>query len=406
MNENRQLTSSPEGLDNIRSLVLRDRNHPSVIMWSMENEEPIAGTPRGSRILATLARLTRRLDPTRPVATATNHDWNKAGYADTVDVLGYNYAISTALEDHQAFPERRLFASETHSTCCTRGVYGKDEVRAYCPSYPSVYPFWGGPPEKDWKLVAAHPELTGLFVWTGFDYKGEPIPYTWPNINCHFGVMDICGFPKDSFFYFKSAWTDAPMIHVFPHWNWAGREGQPVNVWVYSNCDEIELMLNGQSLGRRPLPRFEHLEWEVPYQPGRLEARGYRNGLAVAEHHVETAGPAARISLEPDRSVIRADGADVSVITARLVDQQGRPVPTAGNRLDFTVTGPGRLMGVGNGDPSCHERDKDSWRSAFNGLCMALVQSTDEAGTIQVRASSEGLEPVVYGLTSKPEAGS
>lgn len=393
MDENRQLTSSPEGLENIRSMVRRDRNHPSVIMWSMENEEPIAGTSRGTRILTTLARLTRQLDPTRPVATATNHDWNKAGYADAVDLLGYNYAIPSALEDHHASPERRLFASETHSTCCTRGVYAKDPVRAYCPAYPEVFPFWGGPPEKDWKLVAAHPELTGLFVWTGFDYKGEPIPYTWPNINCHFGVMDICGFAKDSFYYFKSAWTEAPMVHAFPHWTWPGREGTPISVWVYSNCGEVELLLNGRSLGRQSLKRFDHLEWTVPYEAGELRARGYRAGLVVAESRVATAGGPAQVKLEADRPLIRADGGDVSVITARILDSSGNVVPTAGNRLDFEVMGPGRIIGVGNGDPSCLERDKANWRSAFNGLALLLVQSTGESGAIRIRAVSEGLAP-------------
>jgi beta-galactosidase len=234
--------------------------------------------------------------------------------------------------------------------------------------------------------------MAGGFVWTGFDYRGEPTPFGWPCIGSQFGIMDLCGFPKDAFYYYQSWWSDRPVLHVFPHWNWPGREGREIDVWVHSNCEKVELFLNGVSLGEQTMKPNSHLEWKVRYAPGRLVARGVHEGHTLTDQ-VETTGAPAALVLEPDRTVLAADGADVSLVTVRVVDDQGRTVPVASNEVAFTVAGAGRLLGVGNGDPSCHEPDKGTRRTAFNGLCLAIVQAARTAGAITVRADAAGLTP-------------
>jgi beta-galactosidase len=245
--------------------------------------------------------------------------------------------------------------------------------------------------------------MAGYFVWTGFDYKGEPTPFgqpTQPSISSSFGIMDACGFPKDSYWYYKSWWGSEPVLHVFPHWNWPGKEGQEIPVWVHSNCDEVELFLNGKSLGKKKMERNGHLEWPVPYAPGKLEAKGSSQGKTLSTVR-ETTGDAAGIALAPDRSALTADGADLAWVAVSIVDAQGRTVPTAGNMVRFSVNGSGKILGVGNGDSSCHEPDKAAQRSAFNGLCMVLVQTTRTPGDIVLTAESDGLKPVTIKLYSK-----
>jgi beta-galactosidase len=211
---------------------------------------------------------------------------------------------------------------------------------------------------EEWmSFFAARPWLSGGFAWTGFDYRGEPTPYEWPCISSHFGIMDTCGFPKDNFYYYQSWWTAQPVLHLLPHWNWPGREGQEIEVRALSNCGEVELFLNGQSLGRQTMPRYGHLSWKVKYAPGVLSAKGYNDGNVVAETKVETTGEPANVQLKPDRATINADGGDVSVFTLSVTDAQGRIVPVATNHVEFELSGPGRIIGVGNGDPSCHEPD-------------------------------------------------
>jgi beta-galactosidase len=224
-------------------------------------------------------------------------------------------------------------------------------------SYDTNVQPWSTTAEAWWNVYAARPWLSGGFVWTGFDYRGEPTPYGWPCINSHFGVMDTCGFPKDNYYYYQSVWTDKPMVHVLPHWNWPGKEGQDIDVWCYSNGEEVELFLNGQSLGRKAMPKNLHLQWSVKYAPGTLEARAYKGGQQIATDKVETTGAAAVVQLSPDRSAINADGEDVSIITVAVRDGQGRTVPLAENLINFELTGPGKIIGVGNGDPSSHEPD-------------------------------------------------
>jgi beta-galactosidase len=252
-------------------------------------------------------------------------------------------------------------------------------------SYDGVVP-WGETAEEWWKFYGTREWLAGGFAWTGFDYRGEPTPYKWPSINSQFGIVDMCGFPKDNFFYYKAWWGKEPSLHLFPHWNWEGREGEEVVVWVYSNADEVELLVNGKSQGSQKVPSLGHVQWKVRYEPGSIEARGSKGGKVILTEKRETAGAPSQIRLTPDRTAINADGEDVVVIKVEALDKDGRVVPTAGNRVSFKVSGEGRFLGVGNGDPNCQESDKEPKRSVFNGLAQIIVQSTRNAGDIHIEA--------------------
>lgn len=396
MNENRKLDSSPNGLSQLERLLYRDRNHPSVIIWNLENEEVLEGTVTGARILKTLADTTRRIDPTRPTSAAMNHGWNENGYNDAVEITGYNYGHrgdhSIDIRDHELYPQRLMIGSECASYTATRGIYEDDPVKGYCSEYGTNIPSWGCTPQQAWTDLVNHRFLTGVFMWTGFDYRGEPTPYLWPCINSHFGLMDTCGFPKDSYYYMKAVWKDEPMVHVLPHWNWPGSEGNPVEVRVFANTDTVELSLNGRSLGEQQADKTGYISWEVAYEPGELKATGKSGGRPVAEKAVVTAGQPHRIALFPDRLEARADGCDTIPVRVAVLDRQGHVVPAADNEILFEVSGAGALLGVGNGNPSSHEPDKAPQRRAFNGWCLALVQSSAQAGSISVRAVSAGLE--------------
>ncbi len=277
--------------------------------------------------------------------------------------------------------------------------------RGYVSAYDVRAPKWGSTAENWWTFVAKRPWIAGGFVWTGFDYFGEPIPYQWPCTGSHFGLMDMCGFPKDNYYYFKSWWSRETVLHLFPHWNWRGKEKRMIDVRCFSNCDEVELLLNGTSLGRKRMGRNSHLVWPVAYAPGVLEARGFRDGKRVATTRNETSGAAARIVLEADRHAIRADGEDVVAVTAAAVDAKGRTVPTAQNLVRFDISGAGRLLGVGNGDPSNHESVKEPQCRLFNGRCMALIGAETKAGRLRVRGQSVGLEESVVEVQLAPGAG-
>ncbi len=394
LDETRMFSSAPEGLSQLSRLVRRDRNHPAVVFWSTGNEEQEQGTPRGARMCRTMKRLVHRLDPSRPITQAMNDDWGK-GISAVLDVQGFNYHHGPQMDAfHKEFPDKPCVGTETASTVSTRGIYFNDPERGYVSSYDINHPPWATTAEVWWQIYYARQYLSGGFVWTGFDYRGEPTPYGWPCISSHFGVLDTCGFPKDLAYYYKAWWGDKPILHLFPHWNWGGfeNEGKEIDVWCFSNLDRVELLLNGKSLGTKTVEKNSHVAWTVKYMPGSIEARGYKNGKVVMTARRETTGAPARIVLQPDRSKISADGEDVSVVAASVVDSQGRVVPIADNLITFQVTGNGRVIGVGNGDPSSHEADKASERKAFNGLCVAIVQATKQAGQISVQATSPGLE--------------
>jgi beta-galactosidase len=362
MDENRLLGSDAQNLDRWHDQILRDRNHPSVCIWSIANEEfRVQDQPDGVRVASTMQALVKRLDPTRPVTYAAPVGDDYTGSIDSIiEVRGWNYHTGQDMEDyHRKHPMQPEVGTEQGSTVSTRGIYTDDPVLGYVKAYDGGAQPWSSTAEYWWSYFVSHPWLSGGFVWTGFDYRGEPTPYGWPCINSHFGLMDMCGFPKDNYYYYQSVWLDKPVIHLLPHWDWPGREGQKINVWCYSNCKEVELFLNGQSLGRQAMPQYSHLEWNVTYAPGALEAKGYNAaGNVTADTKVETTGEPAGVQLIPDRSTIKANGEDISVITVSVTDSEGRVVPVATNHIHFELTGPGRILGVGNGDPSSHEPDQ------------------------------------------------
>ncbi len=411
MDETRMMDSTPEGLSQLERLIRRDRNHPSVIIWSLGNEEREQGSERGARIVTTMKRLAKQLDPTRPVTVAMNGAWGR-GVTNAVDVMGFNYAggggqggIDTGKNIdafHAKFPQLPTIGSEMGSEFFTRGIYANDKEKGYVSAYDVNHPGYTTTTEGWWKVFAERVFLSGAFNWTGFDYRGEPSPYPWPCISSHFGILDTCGFPKDIFYYYRSCWQEVPVVHIFPHWNWSGREGQEIDVWCYANVAGVELFLNGHSLGEKKVEPNSHLEWKVKYAPGVLEARGSfifpRQAMGrVTTARRETTGAPARLFLRPDRAKISADGEDVSVVAVEVQDAQGRVIPTAADEIKFTLAGPGRIIGVGNGDPSCHEPDKpetpnEATRSAFNGLAMAIVQASKAPGEIHIEASATGLQ--------------
>jgi hypothetical protein len=282
-----------------------------------------------------------------------------------------------------------------------RSEYADDKQRGFVTSCNMT--------DGSWQPVAERPWMCGSFVWTGFDYKGEPTPYQWPCINSHFGILDMCGFPKDNYYYYQSWWKPQPIVHLVPHWNWAGKQGQDIRVIVFSNCARVELLLNGQSLGTKEMPRNEHLQWTVKYAPGTLTAKGFdAHGQVAATDTVQTTGGAVALRLRTDRCTLSADGEDVAPVKVEILDGEGRVVPTADNLVTFQVRGAGSVAGVGNGNPSDHDPDQAPQRHAFNGLCMVVVRAGEQAGVIQLTATAPGLRPASLNLqaTARKDAGS
>ena len=394
LEENRLMGINEEHVRLLRRMIERDRNHPSIILWSVGNEEwALEWNDKGEKLTESMREYCHRLDPTRPVCVATSSGPNIVVPAD---VAGYNYMMQNPIDEHRAnYPLRRAVGTEETTGCGTRGIYFDEPGRM--PALNRV------PDEKDgklnriergWQFYAARPWLGGLFFWTGFDYRGEPYPLEFPATGSQFGLLDYCGFPKDEAWYLKAWWTDEPVLHILPHWNLAGHEGEKVSVWVYSNCDEVELSVNGRRLGRQKMPYGGHLAWETVYKPGKLVARGYRKGRLVMTETVETTGPAARLAVEPETI------GTLSVCTVRVLDQKGRCVPTACVPLQISVEGPLRILGAGNGDSAFRAKERPEDPSArsfsidsFNGLAQLLLEGR---GTLSV--SAEGQTPVRLAL--------
>ena len=407
MAESRMMASTPEGLGQLEAMIRQSRNHPSIVIWSVANEEYFyQGTLTGARIVSTMKRLVKKLDPTRPVTAAMNCGWVKEGVSSVVDVQGFNYWNGELPDEkvnkkgwplaadvdrfHKEFPHLPCIGTEISNGHGTRGIYVDDPARGH--ARPA-----NGAAEEWWKIYDARPFLSGGFAWSGIDYRGEPGPYDLVSVNAQSGILDTCCFPKDIFYYYKSWWGSEPVLHLFPHWNWNGKAGQEIEVWCYTNLDSVELFVNGQSLGAQKVERNLHLLWKATYQPGTIEVRGSKNGKVVLTDRRETTGAAAKLVLRASQSTLVADGQDVSSVTIEVQDAQGRMVPTAGNKLTFKLSGVGKIIGVGNGDPGCHEADKPdspeaATRSAFNGLCLAIVQATKNAGTIELEVFADGLE--------------
>ena len=405
--ENRLTGINREHIDLLQRMIRRDRNHPSVILWSVGNEEwGIEWKETGTRIAASMREYCHRVDSTRPMIVASS-----SGPAILIpaDVAGYNYILQNPVEQHRKdYPQRKALGSEETTGCGTRGIYfdqpgtGRMVAHNRRPNGPDSLL---NCIERGWKFYDERPYLAGLFYWTGFDYRGEPNPMKFPATGSQFGILDYCGFPKDEAYYLKAWWTDEPVLHILPHWNLAGHEGDSIDVWVYSNCDEVQLTVNGKRLERKAMPKNGHLSWKVVYQPGSVKAVGYNGGKKVLTKTVETTGEAARIVLSADRPVIKADGRDVAVFRVELQDRKKRFVPTACDRLDFTVEGPVRILGVGNGDPAYRDRERPaapdarSYQvNAFNGLAQILLQSTGEAGQATLTVRSGNLPVATYVL--------
>jgi beta-galactosidase len=390
MCETRMFSSSPEGLSELERMVMRFRNHPSVILWSIGNEEPEQGPLHGQKIASSMRQRVRELDPTRLVTLPMNGSWGEgASYA--VDVQGFNYFQGDMEAFRRKFPNQPCVFSEIGSVHCTRGIYRNDEARGYFNAYDENHASYSSTAAVWWKYTLARPWLSGGFVWAGFDYRGES-KHPWPTISSHSGIFDTCGFPKDNYYYYRAWWGNEPVLHLFPHWNWNGNEGQEIDVWCHSNLDSVELFLNGNSLGSKPVEQNSHVSWKVRYSPGVIEARGEKAGGVSLTSKRETTGAPARIRMHADRTSIAADSEDLAVLTVQILDAEGRIVPTASNMVHFSVSGPGKLLGVGNGDPNSDELDKAEQRSAFNGLCMAIVQSKRTPGDVTLQATSPGLE--------------
>ena len=409
IDENRLTGINEEHLRLLERMIKRDRNHPSVILWSNGNEEwGMENTIQGTRIAAAMREYTHLLDPTRhsTIANAGGREMVKG-----LDVVGFNYIVQNDVDNQKKNnPTWKIVGTEETTGCGTRGWYFKDEKypgrmvslnRTMEQNYENII-------ERGWKFYDERPWAAGLFYWTGFDYRGEPNPLSYPAHDSEFGILDYCGFPKDEAYYLKSWWTDEPVLHIFPHWNLQGHEGEEVEVWAYSNCDEVELTVNGKKLGRQPMPRNGHLKWKAVYQPGRVEATGYKNGKRILTKTIETTKAAAKVVLKADRYQIAADGQDMAIVNIELHDQKGRFVPNACPVLTFCLEGDANIIGCGNGDPSylgSDHPDKQPCHTfsipAFNGRAQVLIQSGKLPSTVTLKCTADGLKYGLLTITTK-----
>ncbi|HEY5592682.1 MAG TPA: beta-galactosidase GalA [Paludibacter sp.] len=357
LDENRLMGIDQEHFDLLERFMVRDRNHPSVILWSLGNEEwAIESNEKGARIMKTMQEFAQKIDSSRAFTVAVSGGWEN-GSGKTAQVMGYNYIVQGNIDEHHKnFPWQCGIGTEESNAIGTRGVYVDDKANGRMAATNRMPENMGT--ESGWKFYAARPFLSGLFFWTGFDYRGEANPLSWPAVNSEFGFVDLCGFPKDIFYYLKSWWGTKPVMHIMPHWNWKGSEGKNIKVTIYSNAEEVELILNKKSLGKKTMEKNGHLEWDVTYQPGTIHAKGFVKGRLTVTELVETTGATAKIALSADRLQLHADGEDVAVITVQLNDLKSRLVPTANNEIAFTLTGPGKIIGVGNGDPASHDPEQ------------------------------------------------
>lgn len=400
------------------AFIHRDRNHPSVIAWSIGNEIREQNIDGGAKYCQFLVDICHREDPTRPT-TAGFNKWQAAienGFADIVDVVGWNYKPQHYNFIHGKFPDWKMYGSETASTVSSRGEYFFPAVERvhytrepyHSNSFDMEFPRWATSPDREFAAQDSFRFIAGEFVWTGIDYLGEPTPFNeeWPSRSSYFGIIDLCGIPKDRFYLYQSKWTDKEVLHLLPHWNW--EPGQKVSAHCYTSFDKGELFLNGKSLGVREkdpssLYTTYRLVWDdITYEPGELKVVALdENNQPVKETVVKTAGEPAKIVLEADRTVIAADGKELAFVTVSVVDKDGILCPTADHLIDFSVTGEGIVKAVGNGDPTSLESFVESKRKAFNGKCMVLIQSSQEEGEIFLNATSKGLSGEKITITTQ-----
>jgi beta-galactosidase len=395
LDETRLLNSGQEYGADFERQILRDRNHPSVFMWSIGNEEWVIQTSTTGKLIAQhQIQRVRLLDPSRTCTYAANVGNVFHGVNEVIPVRGFNYNLTGLDAYRKEHPDQPIMGTEVASTVSTRSIFERDSVNAYVPDYDSVAPPWASTAEYWWRIAAERSWFMGGFAWTGFDYRGEPTPYSWPDINSHFGIMDMCGFPKTVYYYYQSWWTDKDVLHIAPHWNWKGREGRQIPVWVNTNADDVELFLNGRSLGKKNMPVNGHLEWMVKYAPGKLSAVAHKHGRKITAL-VETTGAPYKIVVAASKAVLTVDGKDAVVLNCSVVDKEGREVPDASNLLRFTVLGPAKIIGVGNGNPSSHEPDvvaDGGWqRQLFGGKCQIILQSVTGSGDVKLTVTGDGL---------------
>jgi beta-galactosidase len=410
IDETRHFNTAPEYLKQLEWLVRRDRNHPSVILWSLFNEEALEVNEEGMEMTRIMNLLVKRLDTTRPTTGAQNKGQlkpdgtaNPKNAAWTMDVVGINYQASDYDKIRAAYPDKPMLSTEDTSQVMTRGAYATDYSKNIVGAYDDVYPGWDkcSSARNSWEAIVRQPSFAGGFSWTGFAYRGEPSPYGWPSASSFFGAMDLCGFPKTEFYIRQALWLkDKPVLTLVPHWNWPGQEGQPIKVMALCNADRVALSLNGKLIEEKQVDPFQMVSWQVPYAPGQLEAVAKKNDREVARYVVETTGKPVALRLTPDRNALVGDGRDALPVTVEALDAQGRPVPTANLAVAFEISGPGQIIGVGNGDPNSHEPEKGSRRSLFNGLAQIIVQSTRAEGEIKLTATADGLTPTTATLTT------
>jgi len=394
MDENRNFNPSHDYLEQLEWLVRRDRNRPSVFMWSVFNEEPMQGTEQGYEMVRRMATAVKRLDSTRPVTAAMNDGmFSPLNVSKAVDVVGFNYQTHRYDRFHALHPEKPLTSSEDTSAFSTRGAWKTDLSRNIFGSYDKDAADWGATHREGWRAIATRPFIAGGFVWTGFDYHGEPTPLEWPSTSSFFGIMDICGFPKMAYHLHRAQWVDdTPLLELAPHWNWPDRVGDPITVLALTNVDSVSLSLNGRDLGTRKVDRLTMPEWQVAYVPGRLEAVGYRGGREVVRTAVETTGKGVALRLTPDRRIMSGDGKDTQPITVDAVDGKGRHVPIASDQVSFAIEG-GAIIGLGNGDPNDHDPEKGNMRKLFAGLAQVIVRADEGPGRLRLTASAPGMRP-------------
>jgi beta-galactosidase len=396
MDENRNFNPSPDYLAQLTWLVRRDRNHPSVIMWSVFNEEPMQATRAGYEMVRRLREAVRELDVSRPVTAAMSGGcFTPINVSQALDVMGLNYHQKDYDAFHRQRPDLPMLSSEDTSALSTRGVYRSDPAKHVYADYDDDAESWGATQRQSWKMIAERDFVAGGFVWTGFDYHGEPQPFEWPSNSSLFGVLDLCGFEKTGFWIRQAQWVkDRPVLALVPHWTWPGREGTPIRVMACSNLEAVELLLNGRSLGRQTVDPYDMNAWQVSYTPGRLDLIGYAGGQAVARASVETAGAPVRLRVTPDRLTMRGDGSDVQPFRIEALDAGDRPVPVADHLVTFEVVGEGDIIGLGNGDPTSLEPEVGDRRSLFNGLAQVIVRAREGAnGPLKLIARAPGLAP-------------
>ena len=403
MDETRHFNASPEYLQQLKWLVRRDRNHPSVILWSLFNEEGLEVNEEGMEIARTMNAVVKQLDTTRPTTGAQNRGqlgWdgkaNPNNAAQVLDVVGINYQTDEYAKIRAAYPDKPIVSTEDTSQVMTRGEYATDWSKVVG-SFDDVFPGWSATSSarNSWEAICKQPSFAGGFSWTGFAYRGEPTPYGWPSASSHFGALDLCGFPKTEFYVRQALWVkDKPVLTLVPHWNWPGRDGQNIKVMALTNGDTVMISFNGKLISEKKVDPFQMVEWQVPYAPGRLEAVAKKNGREVARFAVETTGEPVALRLIPDRKALDGDGCDAVPVTVEAIDAKGRPVPTANLAVELELSGPGENIGVGNGNPSSHDPEKGNTVKIYNGLAQVILQGQrGGSGNLVLRAKSDGLKP-------------